>query len=353
TTETPVGRVRITSTQVPAHTIVGPNAANDIGFTTLDGQLMYQTNVGEIGSHVGTLLISDYPISGNFFFNNITNPARLPLADQIEALRGGIKRLSIGPADGRYIHAVGPITLEPDKKALLSIAVVAGESKAQLIDNAQAAAGEKPKKPKKFGGTLSTTSLEFGATLIVEPASSLPWDNDEGVRIAGLESSWIAESSVDRISFIVPRLEVGPTELRVYFQGPDQVTEYADVEVASTFTPVGTDEYANGPEISNGPFPMEYFIELSNEDPDHVLTIAPAADLDLTVTLQWMTGADLDILWRNADFTEYVGNFGGATAAKPEQTSVTVPGGETWRLWFNKWDSSAPPTLALVTIQSP
>ncbi|UCF21536.1 MAG: hypothetical protein JSU87_09180, partial [Gemmatimonadota bacterium] len=56
---------------------VGPNAANDIGFTALDGQLMYQTNVGEIGAHVGTLLNSDYPISGNFFFNNITNPARL------------------------------------------------------------------------------------------------------------------------------------------------------------------------------------------------------------------------------------------------------------------------------------
>jgi len=50
-----------------------------------------------------------------------------------------VTRQTIGPADNRVIHAVGPITLKPKKSAVIWMAVVAGETREQLLANAAAA----------------------------------------------------------------------------------------------------------------------------------------------------------------------------------------------------------------------
>ncbi len=209
-----------------------------------------------------------------------------------------------------------------------------------------------------FLGTVSSTSLNFGGTLVVQPAASLPWDGDEFVTFGSVPSSFVVASDPDAIKVVVPRLPLGPRTLFVFQQGTEQRLEALPITVTSTFTPIGLDQLTTAPDISGGPFPMSFFIELSKEDPDHVVTVAPAADLPLTVRLEWQTGADLDIYWTNSDGSEFVGNQDGATLANPEQTSVTVPAGETWRLRFNRFESSpgastAPPTLARVTIRSP
>jgi hypothetical protein len=64
------------------------------------------------------------------------------------------------------------------------------------------------------------------------------------------------------------------------------------------------------------------------------------------------TGTDLDIDWMNADGSANAGNVDGATLANPEQTTETVPAGETYRLRFKKFGTSTP-VLAKVTITSP
>jgi hypothetical protein len=335
---------------------VAGNAQDDIGFTELDRRLMYMTNTAG-GIHVGTLLLGHFLISGNFFFNgndvNGANP--LSLGDQLRALTGDLRRMSIGPADNRVIHAVGPITLKRGKTAIVWMAVVAGEDRAQLLAHATAAAAHVGQAIAQapFQGTVSSTSLDFGETLVVQPSPSLPWDGDEFVRFGESSSSFVVESGVDAITVVVPRLPTGPMDLLIYNQGTEQRTEALPVTIASTFDPIGQDRITTAPDVTAGPFPMSFFIELSNDDPDHFVTVAPSADLALTVKIEWQTSADVDLLWRNHDATGYEGNFDGATSANPEQTSVTVPAGATWRLQFNKWDTVSPPTLARVTITSP
>jgi hypothetical protein len=202
-----------------------------------------------------------------------------------------------------------------------------------------------------FGGTLSSTSLDFGERLLVQPSPTLPWDGDEYVTIGGVQSSW-AYNDMDSIALVVPRLPTGPAQLVVHNQGPSQVTQHADVDVASTFTP--NSDPLSGVDISAGPFPMWFYIELSDTESDHWLTLAPSSDLTVTVRLRWETVADLDILWTNEDATAWTGNFNGATASMPEESTVTIPGGTTYRLWLDLYDSQgASPTLAQVTITSP
>jgi hypothetical protein len=110
---------------------------DDVGSTELDGHLMYVTNKGGIGVHVGTLLLGDFPISGTYFLGESNG---MPLSDQFGALSGALTRTSFGPADIRAIHGMGPITLRPSAKtAEIWIAIVAGENSAQLLANAAAA----------------------------------------------------------------------------------------------------------------------------------------------------------------------------------------------------------------------
>ena len=324
----------------------------NIGFTELDGRLMYMTNPRG-GIHVGSVLLGGAPVSGNFFFNDAVTP--FSLFDQVRALKGQLRRAAIGPADNRVLHAQGPITLKRDKTAVLWIAIVAGESRAELLANAAVAAAHVGQMLSQatFGGSVSSTSLNFGEALIVRPSASLPWDGDEVVTFGGVPATWVLESSTDAIAVVVPRLPTGPMELLVYNQGPEQRTEALAVTVASTFTAIGPDRLAAAPDISGGPFPKSFFIELSNDAPDHFVTLAPTTDLPLTVTLEWRTTADLDVLWMNQDGSNFVGNFDGATLTNPERTSVTVPAGETYRLRFNKFDTTEPSSLARVTVTSP
>ena len=113
------------------------NAFDDRGATALDGRLMYQVSDAESGIHVGTVLLGDAPVTGNYFFGFEQAPPSL--ADQIRALRGQLRRRTAGPSDLRYIHGVGPITLKRQQAQDVWLAVVAGESRRQLLDNAAAA----------------------------------------------------------------------------------------------------------------------------------------------------------------------------------------------------------------------
>ncbi len=118
---------------------VDNDALDDVGATDLGGRLMYMTstNPNDQGTFVGTLLLSDVPVSGTLFFNRSNEPQSL--SDQLDALSGAVVRQTIGPEDNKVIHAVGPITLAPRGKADVWMAVVAGEDLAGLLANAAAA----------------------------------------------------------------------------------------------------------------------------------------------------------------------------------------------------------------------
>jgi hypothetical protein len=111
------------------------DAFDDVGFTDLDGRLMYLVSQGETGVHVGTLLLGA-PASGNFFFTSASLPSTF---DQVQALSGGLRQESGGPDDLRYIQGAGPITLRKGQQRDVWIAVVAGDDLNQLLANAAAA----------------------------------------------------------------------------------------------------------------------------------------------------------------------------------------------------------------------
>jgi hypothetical protein len=112
------------------------DAGDDVGATALSGKLMYQVSDAEKGIHVGTMLLGNAPISGNHFFSAEDN---LSVVDQVRALNGRLRQRTAGPGDLRNIHGVGPITLARQQAKDVWLAIVAGESRAQLLANAEAA----------------------------------------------------------------------------------------------------------------------------------------------------------------------------------------------------------------------
>jgi hypothetical protein len=113
------------------------DAFDDVGATALNGRLMYQRSQTENGPRVGTLLLGDVPVTGNFFYPFLQDPLSVP--DQVRALRGAIRQTTGGPSDLRYIHGAGPITLHQHESQDVWLAVVAGENQSQLLANADAA----------------------------------------------------------------------------------------------------------------------------------------------------------------------------------------------------------------------
>lgn len=120
---------------------IAVDANDDIGFTDMNGRLMYQTNgIGRDSKdpYIGTLIVSDASISGNFFFRKETI---LSLTEQVDALAGRVVQPRSDVAgDNRYIHGAGPFTLGQEESAELWVAVVAGETRDQLLANTAAAA---------------------------------------------------------------------------------------------------------------------------------------------------------------------------------------------------------------------
>jgi hypothetical protein len=144
------------------------DATDDLGFTDMNGKLMFMTSAFEnTGVHVGTLLGGDAPVSGNFFF---VNGDPLPsLTDQVQALSGGLRRETAGPGDLRYIHGIGPITLARGKRADLWVAIVAGDSRDQLFATASAADADISDRQHRAGsatdGVLTVTTPPLGVPM--------------------------------------------------------------------------------------------------------------------------------------------------------------------------------------------
>jgi hypothetical protein len=119
---------------------IGTDEADDIGGTDMAGRLMYQTNSDGRGPYLGTLLLGDAPVTGNFVYRAVTMPT---LGEQVDALAGRLARPeSDAVGDTRYIHGAGPFTLAQNQSAELWMAIVAGDSRNGLLASASAAAAD-------------------------------------------------------------------------------------------------------------------------------------------------------------------------------------------------------------------
>jgi hypothetical protein len=129
---------------------VGDDAEDDIGFTEMGGRLMYQTNGSERepkDPYIGTLVAGDAPATGNFFFRKETIPSQTEL---LNALAGRVAQPRSDLAgDNRYIHGAGPFILGHEESTELWVALVAGETREQLLTSANAAAGDIASRRRK------------------------------------------------------------------------------------------------------------------------------------------------------------------------------------------------------------
>ena len=216
-------------------------------------------------------------------------------------------------------------------------------------------------KPASFvssGGTLSKVSGAPGDTVTLTRTGA---GLNTGTRayFNGVRT-FVVDSTADRISVIVPGINgTAPASLRLTRVG---ASFEADTATFTSKTGEFLDKYdrasddpSTAPAISaNG----DYFVVLSGVCTDgstsagtddcndfFKFTNSLARPDTISVRLDWFTGSDVDILWcRNAACSS-VTTGGGATSNNPENSTVIIPAGATWYLWFNLFDPAGAPSV--------
>jgi hypothetical protein len=116
-------------------------------------------------------------------------------------------------------------------------------------------------------------------------------------------------------------------------------------------------EISASPVIPAGALPHQSFLSLWSPPPRRdsldLFRFMPSSPLQLTAEVDWSGPANLDLNWRRCSPPTPVGNSDGATAAKPERTSVTIPGGDCWLLFVAQKSVLPEPTFAHLRLTSP
>ena len=208
--------------------------------------------------------------------------------------------------------------------------------------------------PGTFTGTLTAASGGAGDVVKVTRAGGGPaFDADTRVAFGAVETFVDSlQTTPDSIKFIVPGVGVtGARSFLITGIGPSQVA------LAGTFTmsradfldpnDPASDDPATAPTAAGN---IDFFDVLSGTCTDGVVT-DPGDDCDdffvvsnplarpdtITVRLDWTQTAtvDVDILWCRTVTCSSVTAGGGATSAKPENSTVIIPANTTWYLWIN------------------
>ena len=115
------------------------DAFDDVGYTERGGRLMYMTDGPEGPGRFNGTLVFGAPPAGNAV---LTDFGQTP-AELVQLVTGGVTIPSAeDPADHRYLHTVGPVSLAPQRKASIWIAVVSGENREEFFTNVDRAAAD-------------------------------------------------------------------------------------------------------------------------------------------------------------------------------------------------------------------
>ena len=134
---------------------VSPEFFTNTGYTELAGQLMVTTTGDDVGRHFGTVVL-DAPAGGRSYFFSPTE--FIPEADVVAAIRGEITRPAMpDPDDVRLLQGGTTLKLGRNKSADVWVAVVAGDNRAQVVENARAAIAEGTAR-QRAGNTFATVT---------------------------------------------------------------------------------------------------------------------------------------------------------------------------------------------------
>ena len=115
---------------------VSPEYFSNVFYTELNGQLAVTTNPEE-GLHFGSIIVGSPSPSASYFF---TSDWFIQESEVVAALRGEISSPELPfPSDVRLLQGSNTVTLKRGRSMDFWVAIVAGESRAEIIANAQAA----------------------------------------------------------------------------------------------------------------------------------------------------------------------------------------------------------------------
>jgi hypothetical protein len=213
--------------------------------------------------------------------------------------------------------------------------------------------------PRPFRGTTSSlTGVPTDTVRFFRDVTAPRFNQDSGATAAALKvtfkfiaiPTFIARRTADSLYVIVPPIgEVGPSDLVI--TRVDSVKTSEKVTFTSStaslldhYDPASDDPATAAAITANGDYYMvlhgtckDGAVTSPGDDCDDffAVTNTTAAALPVRVVASWLSASDVDIAWcRNAGCTSITFG-GGATAANPETSNVSIPAGATWYLWLN------------------
>jgi hypothetical protein len=129
---------------------VTPELFNNLGYTDLNGRLMVTRTLSGQGRYLGTAILEPTGSPRNFFFDGVVTAQEM-----VSALRGTLRNTSTGPTDVHGVHGGPTVSLGAGRSKNFWVAIVAGESRAEIRANAQAALADaqtRRNNPNLFAG---------------------------------------------------------------------------------------------------------------------------------------------------------------------------------------------------------
>jgi hypothetical protein len=217
-----------------------------------------------------------------------------------------------------------------------------------------------------FAGTITPATVGFADTVTVSEGAGLDWNGDEQIVLLAAPfppTDLVVVQPGTFLRFLAVG-DVGTHALRVTNLGPSAETQVGSLTIRSlvdandrgmrSCTTV-TCMVDSAAVVSA--FPYRAFLSLWTTPPrmDTVdfFQFRPPAPLPVTARLDWPSAANFDLRWRRCAPYVLVGNEDGATAANPESTTVTIPGGECWVLLVSLVTRGPEPEFARLRLTSP
>jgi len=204
--------------------------------------------------------------------------------------------------------------------------------------------------PLAFNGAASTATPMVGqpftlyATSVIKFAATSQirfGDRTEGENATAANNGIVVNQHPESLTVIVPQPEeaqpkaIQVSQVAVTF-APGNLF---DLPTADQYTVMNPWEPNDAPDpaaiVGAGTF-YDGFAG-SQVDKFYRITI-PAGGASVNFLLEWSGGSDIDILMCDAGCNSFIGNFGGATGANPEETTMDLPEG-THNLWLNLYDA--------------
>jgi hypothetical protein len=216
--------------------------------------------------------------------------------------------------------------------------------------------------PKPFVGTTNAlTSTPTDTVRFARSVGARRFNLDSSTAATGLRATFkfvaiptfIARRTADSLYVIVPpigdtttndlvitRADSGKTAEKVSYKSStasllDHQDPASDDPATATVISANGDYYV----VLHGTCTGGVFTNPGDDCDDFYAVTNPGGASDsMRVQLDWLSAADVDVLWCRNPACSSVTTGGGATAANPEISRVFIPAGATWYLWINLFD---------------